>query len=120
MSDKIPIIIETEVKGNLQKYIQFYSFSFLPKTIDLPEKMELRVKTDMLNSMRFELGNQLWQFVEDSFLAYMVFLEMQVTPTYKEQFRVAQLNRRMDLLRDRCISEWKKQENIEYQKHITY
>ena len=118
MSNKIPIIHETEVKGNLQKHIQLYSFSFLPRT-DLPEKMELQVKTDILNSIRFELGNQLWQFVEDSFLAYMIFLELKVNPEYKEQFRIAQLSNRLELLKNRMISEWKERK-IEYKKHIIY
>lgn len=118
MSNKIPIIPETEVKGNIQKYRQLYSFSFLPRIVDLPEKIELQVKTDVFNSIRFELDNQLWQFVEDSFLAYMLFLELRNIPIYKEQFRVGQFNSHIDLLRKRCISEWKKQEKIEYQKHI--
>ena len=118
MTKKIPIIHETEIKGHLQAHKQIYSFSFLPRIADLPEKMELQVKTDMFNSLRFELENQFWQFVEDSFLAYMVFLELKVNPTYKEQFRVAQLNGCMDLLRKRMISEWKKQDKIKYQQHI--
>lgn len=120
MTEKIPIIHETEVKGHFQAYKQSYSFSFLPKIADLPEKIELQVKTDKFNSIRFELDNQLWQFVEDSFLAYMEFLELKIIPTYKEQFRVAQLNTHINLLRKRCISEWKKQEKIEYQKNIIY
>jgi len=90
MSNKIPIINETEVKGHFQAHRQIYSFSFLPKIADLPEKIELQVKTDVFNSLRFELENQLWQFVEDSFLAYMFFLELKVNPEYKEQFRIAQ------------------------------
>ena len=126
MSDKIPIIPEAEVKGNIQAHRQLYSFSFLPKTIDLSEKIELQVKTDVFNSIRFELDNQLWQFVEDSFFAYMVFLELKVNPQYKEKFRVAQLNSHIDLLKKKCINEWKKSESrtgslfIEYQKHIIY
>ena len=120
MTNKIPIIHETEVKGNIQAHKQIYSFSFLPRIADLSEKIELQVKTDILNSIRFELENQFWQFVEDSFSAYMVFLELKVNPSYKEPFRVAQLNSHIDLLRRRCISEWRKQENVEYQKHIVY
>lgn len=120
MSNKIPIIPETEVKGHIQAHRQLYSFSFLPRIVDLPEKMELQVKTDIFNSIRFELENQLWQFVEDAFLAYMMFVELKVIPTYKEPFRVGQLNNHIDSLRKRCISEWKKQDKTEYQKHITY
>ena len=118
MSNKIPIINETEVKGHFQAHKQLYSFSFLPRIVDLSEKMELQVKTDVFNSIRFELDNQLWQFVEDSFFAYMVFLELKVIPTYKDPFRVAQLNSHIDLLRKRCILEWKKGEKIKYQQHI--
>lgn len=120
MTDKIPIIQETEVKGHIQAHKQLYSFSILPRNVNLPAKMELQVKTDVFNSLRFELDNQLWQFVEDAFLVYMIFLEFKVIPTYKEQFRVAQLNNNIELLRKRCISEWKKQEKIEYQKYLIY
>ena len=120
MTIKIPIIHETEVKGHIQAHRQIYSFLFLPRIVDLPEKIELQVKTDVFNSIRFELDNQLWQFVEDAFLSYMVFLELKVIPTYKDPFRVAQLNSHIDLLRKRCISEWRKQEKIEYQKHMVY
>ena len=120
MTDKIPIIHETEVKGHIQAHKQIYSFLFLPRMVDLPEKIELQVKTDRFNSIRFELENQLWQFVEDSFLVYMAFLELKVIPQYKEQFRIAQLNNHINLLREKCISEWRKQEKIGYQKHIIY
>ena len=120
MSNKIPIINETEVKGHFQAHRQIYSFSFLPKIADLPEKIELQVKTDVFNSLRFELENQLWKFVEDGFSAYMVFLELKTNPDYKEQFRIAQLNHHLELLKNRMISEWKKQEKIKYQQYITY
>ena len=120
MTSKIQIINETEVKGHIQAHKQIYRFSFLPKIADLPEKIELQVKTDVFNSLRFELENQLWRFVEDSFLAYMVFLELKINPLYKEQFRIAQLNNRMELLKNRVISEWRKHENIKYQKHLVY
>ena len=120
MSNKILIIPETEVKGNIKVHKQIYTFLFLPRLPDLPEKIELQVKTDVFNSLRFELDNQLWQFVEDSFLAYMIFLELKVIPTYKESFRIAQLNSHVDLLRKRCISEWKNQEKREYQKYLVY
>ena len=120
MTSKIQIINEAEVKGNIQAHRQLYSFSFLPKTIDLSEKIELQVKTDVFNSIRFELDNQLWQFVEDSFFAYMVFLELKVNPEHKKQFRVAQLYHHLKLLEDRIIDKWKKQEKIKYQQFITY
>ena len=118
MTSKITIIPETEVKGNIQAHRQLYSFSFLPKTIDLSEKIELQVKTDVFNSIRFELDNQLWQFVEDSFFAYMVFLELKVMPQYKEEFRLAQLQESLYRLKKRCIKEWENPHKLEYQKII--
>ena len=120
MSDKIPIINETEVKGNIKAYSQTYSFSFLPRIADLPEKMELQVKTDVFNTIRFELENPLWEFVENSFLAYIKFLELKINPEHKEQFRMTRLDYNLKLLRNRIISEWRKHENIKYQKHIVY
>ena len=118
MTTKIPIIPETEVKGHIQAHKQIYSFSFLPKTIDLAEKIELQVKTDIFNSLRFELNNHLWQFVEDSFLAYMLFLELKVMPQYKEEFRLSQLQKGLYRLKKRCIKEWENPHKLEYQKII--
>ena len=106
-SQKFYIIPEKEVKGNLHKYQQKYSFAYLPRSNQLSEKLVLNVISDVSNSLRFENEIQFIEFLEDSVFSYITFLELKRNPQFREDFRMSQLDNIIRKISDKCYDEWK-------------
>lgn len=108
MSDeKILLIDEKHVAGNLERHVQSYSIALLPKNLALPEKIVVNIKTDIFNSLRFSSEVEFWEFIEDLFLSYFKFIELKRKPDYISQFRLANLEEKIDKLKTACLNQWK-------------
>src|SRR3990167_10273577 len=116
MSQRLLLIPEKQVIGNLARYPQTYSFEYLPQQDDLPPKLSLNVRADVFNSIRFMHMNSFEEFVEDAFIAMMVMKEMRAKPIAKEPFRIANLEGTFERIKKRLVDEWKKGAKVEYQK----
>lgn len=116
--DKVVIIPEIEVHANLNLHAQKYGILFLPPEDGLPEKLVLRVSTDVNNSLRFMHEHDVKTLLENLAYSCITFSELKLNPRYKEQFRLAQLDDILQRIRAKCIREWREPIKFNYSRPI--